>query len=178
MGCGHLQRIGGGNMGADAGQGTVEAAFTIPVVFLLLLLLLQPGIYLYDRTVMEGAAAEGCRILATAGADEADLVEEYVLRRLGAIPQADLFHVHGGSCSYEVELNGNETTDAVSVTVSNRLRPLPLLDAVSALLGLTDGDGCLTVQAHAEARTQPAWVNDSRAGKEPSEWIGGWMDEG
>ena len=47
----------------------MEGAFAIPLVFLLLLLLLQPGILLYDRMVMNAAAAEGCRMLATRSAD-------------------------------------------------------------------------------------------------------------
>ncbi len=49
----------------EAGQATVEAAFLVPVLFIVLLLLLQPGILLYDRIVMQGAAAQGCRLLAT-----------------------------------------------------------------------------------------------------------------
>lgn len=76
-------------MGARArdarGQSTAEAAVALPVVFLLVLLLVQPGIVLYDRMVMAGAAAEGCRLLATSDGDAATC-EEYVRRRLGAIP--------------------------------------------------------------------------------------------
>ena len=49
----------------ERGQGSVEAAVVIPVLFLLLLMLLQPGIVLYDRIVMGSAAAEACRLLAT-----------------------------------------------------------------------------------------------------------------
>ncbi len=45
----------------EDGQATVEAAFALPVLFLLVLLLVQPGIVLYDRMVMASAAAEGCR---------------------------------------------------------------------------------------------------------------------
>ena len=52
-------------MGARArdarGQSTAEAAVALPVVFLLVLLLVQPGIVLYDRMVMAGAAAGGGR---------------------------------------------------------------------------------------------------------------------
>ena len=70
-----------GRMGARArdarGQSTVEAAVALPVVFLLVLLLVQPGIVLYDRMVMAGAAAEGCRLLATSDGDAATC-EEYV----------------------------------------------------------------------------------------------------
>ena len=51
--------------GREAGQATVEAVFVIPVLFVAMLLLIQPGIVLYDRMVMANAAAEGCRVLAT-----------------------------------------------------------------------------------------------------------------
>ena len=75
-----------GRMGARArdarGQSTVEAAVALPVVFLLVLLLVQPGIVLYDRMVMAGAAAEGCRLLATSDGDAATC-EEYVCRAWG-----------------------------------------------------------------------------------------------
>ena len=43
----------------EGGQATVEAAVLIPVLFTVLLLLIQPGIILYDRMVMNYAAAEG-----------------------------------------------------------------------------------------------------------------------
>ena len=49
----------------DSGQATVEAAFLIPVIFIVMMVLLQPGIILYDRMVMNHAAAEACRMLAT-----------------------------------------------------------------------------------------------------------------
>ena len=36
-----------------SGQATVEAAFLIPLILLLLMLLMQPGIILYSRMVMQ-----------------------------------------------------------------------------------------------------------------------------
>ncbi len=47
----------------ERGQATVEAAFAVPVLMVLVLMLVQPGIIRYDRIVMEGAAAAGCRLL-------------------------------------------------------------------------------------------------------------------
>ena len=103
-----------GRMGARArdarGQSTVEAAVALPVVFLLVLLLVQPGIVLYDRMVMAGAAAEGCRLLATSDGDAATC-EEYVRRRLGAIPPLDVFHVHDSGCTWEVRCEGGGAAD-------------------------------------------------------------------
>ena len=163
----------------ERGQGTVEAVFVIPVLFLLLLLLLQPGIILYDRLVMGNAAAEGCRLLATA-TDAAGSMqgscEAFIRHRLAAVPQHDCFHVHGGGCSWDIQLSGNESSGQVSVTISNEVRPLPLFDAGSKLLGLTNGNGNLVIQETVSMPTQPDWVAASPSGQNPAAWIGAWTD--
>ena len=155
------------------GQSTIEAAVTIPVIFLLLLLLLQPGIYLYDRVVMMGAAAEGCRLLATSeevsGAGD-EGCEQAIRRRLGAIPSQELFHVHEGECSYQIGLEGSEATERVQVTIENKLRPLPILDMGATLLGLTDSEGCLTCKVQVSLPTQDEWVAQGSLGLNPSGW--------
>lgn len=159
----------------ESGQSTVEAAFCIPVLFVLLLLLVQPGIVLYDRAVMHGAAAEACRLLATrtdaAGAGE-EAYRASVLRRLGSVPQEEHFHVHeGDACSWQIELSGDEHADVVSVRVANKIKPLPLVDMGATLLGLTDADGHLSVEVSVEARTQPAWTAESELGLDPGAWV-------
>ena len=60
----------------ERAQATIEAAFAIPLLGVLLLMLLQPGIVLYDKIVMEHAAAEGCRLLATTTAQNASTNED------------------------------------------------------------------------------------------------------
>lgn len=160
---------------ADSGQSTVEAAFLIPVLFLLLLLLMQPGIVLYDRMVMHGAAAEACRLAATktdAAGASGEAYRNAILRRLGSVPQEEHFHVHeDGSCSWTVEIVGNEHTEVASVRIANKLKPLPLVDAGATLLGLTDEDGCLEVSMLVEAKTQPEWVVESEQGLDPRSWV-------
>lgn len=47
----------------ERGQSTVEAAFALPIILACVLLLIQPGIILYDRMVMRAAAAEGVAFL-------------------------------------------------------------------------------------------------------------------
>lgn len=158
----------------EGGQATVEAAFLIPVLFTMILMLLQPGIILYDRMVMEGAAAEGCRMLVTASGDAGmtdNRCRALVRRHLGAIPQQDLFHVHRGGCSYEVETEGDEHAEQVSVTIRNKLEPLPLIGLASTLAGATDGDGLLTIEVKHCARTQPSWAVEGRAGIDPETWV-------
>ena len=159
------------------GQGTVEAAVTIPVLFVLMLLLLQPGIILYDHIVMGNAAAEGCRLLATAtdatGAMEGSC-EAFIRHRLAAVPQHDCFHVHGGDCSWDIEMAGDETTQSVTVSISNEVKPLPLFDAGMGLLGMTNGNGHLVIRESVTMPTQPDWVASAPAGTSPANWIGAW----
>ncbi len=159
-----------------SGQATVEAAYLIPLVFLCLLLLLQPGIILYDRMVMSAAAAEGCRLLATktdAAGESAEACEAYILRRLSAVPQQDQFHIHGSSCSWDIELTGDETSTTVQVTIQNSIRLLPLLDAGGVLLGLCDSSGAYTFAVTSSASTQPSWAVGSSDEIDPNAWVGG-----
>ena len=163
----------------ERGQGSVEAAVVIPVMFLLLLLLLQPGIVLYDRLVMGNAAAEACRVLAT-GTDAfgsmARSCEAFVRHRLAAIPQHDCFHVHGSDCSWDIRLSGGELSGTVTVTIGNELRPLPLFDAAAKLAGVTNARGNLEIRESVTMPTQPPWVASSELGMAPSSWVGGWLE--
>ena len=161
---------------SERGQGTVEAAVAIPVLFLLLLLLLQPGIVLYDRLVMGNAAAEGCRLLATATDDMAGSCEAFIRHRLAAVPQHDCFHVHQGDCSWDIRLEGGETSQTATVTIRNELRPLPLFDAGSKLLGLTNGNGNLEIEESVSMPTQPEWAASSELGLAPASWVGAWSE--
>lgn len=167
--------------GADRGQGTVEAAFALPVLLLLALLLIQPGIVLYDRMVMQSAAAEGCRLLATgtsALGGMGDACEAFIRHRLGAVPQQDCFHVHDGAdgCSWDITLQGDETAQTVTVRIANELRPLPLLDAGATLLGMVNDAGNIELEVEVEAPAQPGWAQDAFAGRSPAEWIGEWLE--
>ncbi|MGI6105811.1 MAG: TadE/TadG family type IV pilus assembly protein [Raoultibacter sp.] len=158
-------------------QATIEAALLIPVVFILLLLMIQPAIILYNHMVMQAAASEGCRLLATktdvAGASS-EKCESYILRRLGSIPSQDNFHVHGGDCSWEIQLTGNESTSQVQVSIKNKVKLLPLFDASGSLLGITDSSGVFTQEVVVEMPTQAAWVTESEFGLNPQAWIEKW----
>lgn len=158
------------------GQATVEAAFLLPALMLLLLLLLQPGILLYDRMVMQGAAADACRLLATSAGDRA-YCEDYVRRRLGAVPQQENFHVHESGCTWNIAFSGDETSAQVGVEISTEVKPLPLIDVGGALLGLLNESGNFEVRVSASAPTQPAWVEGAIAGGNPAAWVGAWLNE-
>ena len=158
----------------EQGQATVEAAFLLPVLFCLVLLLLQPGIVLYDRMVMKEAAAEGCRVLTTT-VSGSDQCESYVKRRLGAVPMQDNFHMHSGSCSWDISTKGNASSETVSVTIQNKLKLLPLIDVGLGLFGIADSEGCLNIEVTASQRTQPDWVQSSPAGASATGWVGAWL---
>ncbi|WP_449315089.1 TadE/TadG family type IV pilus assembly protein [Rubneribacter sp.] len=159
------------------GQATVEAAFLIPVLLIGLLLLVQPGILLYDRMVMGAAASEACRLLATktdAAGDMEESCRAFVMHRLGSVPPVSCFHVHEGGCSWEVAFQGDERSEAVEVTIANEVRPLPLLGAGGALLGILNDRGNFEVRVSCSQSTQPDWVGGAAAGRDPAGWIGAW----
>jgi len=156
------------------GQATLEAAFLIPIVFVLLLLLIQPGILLYNRMVMQAAASEGCRLLATktdvAGSSD-EKCEAYILRRLGSIPPQENFHIHDGGCAWEIEMVGNESSLEVEVTIKNKAKLLPLLDRGARLIGISDSSGQYAQEVTVRMPTQPSWVVGSKLGLNPQGWV-------
>lgn len=160
----------------ERGQGTVEAAVVIPVLFLLLLMLIQPGFILYDRLVMNSAAAEACRLLATCDISSEEGMQsctDFVKHRLAAIPQHDFFHVHNGGCTWDIRLEGGESSGSALVSIKTEVRPLPLFDASLSLLGITNGRGNLEIEVERSSAEQPAWVMSSAEGS-PAEWVGAW----
>lgn len=137
---------------------------------MLALLLLQPGILLYDRIAMEGAAAEACRLIATSKAP-GDVEEDFVRRRLSAVPQTDIFHVHSPACTWQIELEGDEQADEVCVRISTEVRPLPLMDAGMGLMGMTNERGNLVVEVERRMSAKSQWVTASPDGADPKEWV-------
>lgn len=157
----------------DRGQATVEAAVAAPVVFVLILLLIQPGIVLYDRMVMASAAAEGCRMLATSE-DGIEGVESFVRRRLGAIPEQDNFHVHASGCTWRVRCEGGGAADMARVTVTTEVRPLPLIGAGATLLGLVNENGNMVIEVTSSIVARPEWAQASLGGSSPNDKVGDW----
>lgn len=160
------------------GQGSIEAAFLIPVLFVSLLLLIQPGILLYDRMVMNAAASEACRLLATktdvlGAMDES--CEAFVRHRLGCVPPIPCFHVHDTKASWEISFQGDESAEEVSVTIAHEVHPLPFIDVGSKLLGIVNERGNFKIKVVCHGKTQPAWVQNVKEGNNPAEWIGAWL---
>lgn len=156
-----------------SGQATVECAFLIPVMLLVLMLLIQPGILLYDYQVMKGAAAEGCRMLATRtdALATTESYEQVIKRHLGSIPQQENFHVHDGGCSWEIALEGDEHSETVSVRIENQVKPLPFFDFASSALGLTNDAGNYVQKVEVQQKVRSDWVMASEDGVDPHGWV-------
>ena len=106
----------------------------------------------------------------------AESCEAFVRRRLGAVPPVSCFHVHEGGCSWEVRIEGDEGSDEVRVSIVNEARPLPLIGAGGALLGILNERGNFRIEVEARQRTQPELIDSSSAGGDPSGWVGAWME--
>lgn len=158
---------------AEQGQALVEGAFLIPVLLLLLMLLIQPGILLYNYLVMKGAAAEGCRLIATSSAGQAGegSFEASIKRHLGAVPQQENFHVHASGCTWRIELEGNEQSDQVNVTIKNEVEPLPLFDFGAQALGITNAAGNFVQEVTVTRAVYNSWVYASEDGLDPDGWV-------
>ena len=164
---------------SECGQSTVEAAFAVPILFVLVLLLVQPALLLYDRMVMQSAAAEACRLLATSTSTQGDMTaacEAFVRHRLSCVPSHECFHVHEGGCTWNIQLEGGESSQQTVVRISTEVRPLPLFDMAARLAGAANGRGNITVRAEARASSQPNWAFGTAAGADPSAWVGAWLE--
>lgn len=152
------------------GQASVEAAALVPVVMLVLAMLLQPAFLLYTRAIMHQAAAGGLRVLVTrepGGVVDEEACRSYVMRRLSSVPDVAAFHV-GGEEGWEVSVIGDASSGEVSVEVSGRLRPLPIVGVVAAALGEPAGDE-VVLRASATERARPEWLEGGYG-----DWISMW----
>lgn len=142
------------------GQATVEAAATLPSVMLVVALLVQPACLSYTRAVMREAAGECARAAATAYQGDVSACREFALRRLRGVPELPLFHV-GGSGDWDVEISRSDTH--VDVSIAGHARPLPLMGAVAALMGMSDGTG-VVLRVSLSRDTRASWVGGDYSG--------------
>ena len=152
------------------GQATVEAAFLIPIMCVLLLILLQPALLMLDRLVIEMTINDVYRFVLTSNtcphfSGEYSEAEQYALKRLEAIPDVSILHVG----DWDIDVTGDEMTDSAYVSISHRLSPLPLIGAGLRFIGSLDGDGLLT-QSVTSTRVLHGGFECS-IGLDPSEWV-------
>lgn len=147
------------------GQSTVEAAVLLPTVMVLLALLLQPACILYTRMVMCSAAASSARVLATLPTSSLGECEDYVLRRLAAVPEVAPFHV-GGRDDWVVGVGCDGGTATVSIR--GHVRLLPLFGVAMSALGAGDSAGTV-IEVSVSERVRPKWL-----GGDYGSWISMW----
>lgn len=148
-------------------QATVEAALTIPCFLLLLLVLLQPICVLYTRSIMENAAAEVARLMATGSEESKEAYEAFALRRLAGVPDLSVFHA-GGPLAWEVELaTAEELGGPVEVVIEGAVRPLPLVGAFARSMFETNGSGDILLRVEVRRNGRPRWVGGTY-----EEWVG------
>ncbi len=156
------------------GQATVEASLLVPVLLLGLVIAVQPGIVLFDRMVMESAAAEGCRVLETASFASDDEVIRYVQRRLDAVPSISSFH----EGEWRVEVCGaGQGGQCVSVLISHEYKPLPLVGQGMVFLGLVNGNGLVRQEVFREANVHDGWALESEFGLSFESWVNRWEEK-
>lgn len=145
----------------------MEAALLLPILMVCVALLVQPACLLYTRCVMQSAAAEGCRLLATLDArgSPEPSCEDYVLHRLEAVPQVGIFCMG----DWLVEFEGGPDDGRVGVEIACHARPLPLIGVVAAMLGPLDADGCVELKVSVGRPAGPSWVEGDYG-----EWTSVW----
>lgn len=137
----------------SSGQASVEAAFLLPTLLVVLGMLLQPACILFTRMIMMQAAAETARLLVTAEGG-AETCRSFCLRRLRAVPDAALFHT-GGEDDWEIDIVGSDSDAAVSI--SGHARPLPLFGLLAGLVLEHDAQG-VVISASYSIRLRPSWL--------------------
>ena len=110
----------------DRGQATIEAALTLPVVLIGLLLIVEVGLVVRDALALVQAAREGVRAAAVFGTDDAAAV---AVRRSAGPLDADRIEIDVAPPTSERE-RGSEIT--VTLRYEERLR-IPVVSRIASL---------------------------------------------
>ena len=100
------------------------------------------------------AAGECARAASTAYNGDVAACKEFALRRLRAVPEVPLFHV-GGDGDWDIAIERGD--GHVDVSIAGHARPLPLMGAVAAFMGMSDGEGVM-LRVSLSSDTRASWV--------------------
>ncbi len=159
--------------GGDEGQATVEAALLLPVLMVLMAMLVQPACLLYTRCVMQSAAAEACRLVATSTRSESGVPaaqRAFVLRRLAAVPNSPIFH-EGGEQGWDIELQGSTEGHEAFARIATTVHPLPFVGALAGLVGQAGASGSVRLEVSVSRTTRPEWLEGGY-----DDWVSIWDD--
>ena len=113
---------------SDSGQSLAELPYVVLLTCLLVLMLIQPVIFLYTQMALGQVASGVCRIVATEAATPSGskdrLIRSYAIDKLEGIPKGDAFRIPG---SLKIDISGNAKSEHIEVVVSVKQKPLPLM---------------------------------------------------
>ncbi|MCL2403855.1 MAG: hypothetical protein FWC86_06490 [Coriobacteriia bacterium] len=122
----------------DRGQALVELPYVILLSCALVLLTVQPLVFLYTQMALGQIASGIGRIVATEAATPAGgrevLIRAYAADKLEGLPQGKAFRVPG---TLRIEIAGDAQSEQIEVVVSVKQEPLPLM---GLLLGAGIGE--------------------------------------
>lgn len=159
-----------GLLRSDSGQSIPEVPVVVVTLMAFVLMIMQPAVLLYDRMVLNNAAAETARVLVTgvaagdAGRHEG-AVKGFAIRRLAAIPDAEFFKVGEPEITFPESSPGGQW---VSVRITVKAKPMPVIGTVGRLAGLTGDDGNYQVEGFARV---PAAMTNIDGGYDPPGWV-------
>lgn len=140
----------------------------LPTFLTLILLALQPVCLLYTRAVMESAAAETARLMTTTTVENDDDLKEFTRRRLAAVPNVSIFHA-GGPLSWDIELGRAGAGGVSAVSVSGKVKPLPVIGAFARAMGGTAEGGYVELKVDVSYQSRPEWLEGDY-----DSWIAAW----
>jgi len=112
----------------DKGQALVELPYVLLLACVLILLMVQPVIYLYTHMALGQIAAGISRIVATedsmSGTSKEILLRSYAADKLEGLPRGRAFWVPG---TLRIEVSGDANSEVIEVQVSVKQEPLPLM---------------------------------------------------
>jgi hypothetical protein len=113
---------------ADSGQALAELPYVILLCCVLILLIVQPVVFLYTQMALGQIASGIGRIVATedtapSGSKEV-LIRAYAADKLEGLPGGKAFRVPG---TLRVEVKGSARSERIEVKVSVKQEPLPLM---------------------------------------------------
>ncbi|MCL2438231.1 MAG: hypothetical protein FWE48_00420 [Coriobacteriia bacterium] len=112
----------------EDGQALVELPYVIVLSCVLILLTLQPAVFLYTQMALGQIASGIGRIVATEDANPTGskeiLIRAYASDKLEGLPRGKAFRIPG---TLRIDVAGDARSDQIEVVVSVKQEPLPLI---------------------------------------------------
>jgi len=124
----NVRRSRGSVPGDSRGQALLEAPITMLTLCVVVLVLIQLGVWFFTYLMVATTSADLCRVIATDDQIAMPLLTSHANDRLQALGRGTAFCIPG---SLRVDVTGDKRSH-VSVAVRVEQRPLPLIRTISA----------------------------------------------